>query len=451
MTIVEFETKLKTPVGLFASSSPRRLMCFTRRHRRRPRGICLLVAIGTLLMPQLLRADDPVENNTLNGKIDIANASLLTPKITSTVPLPDLKTMEPYKSGLLNVSDAEDLITRLRKSDGDTTSVSDTEVTIIHVLRWGSADHSTVMFQKWYVYDPSGQHKTFYLSSAQTRFQGTVIAGRKSFRFIYIHLNFDLNNNSSESTTTDPNSGLIALVHPVTYKVAITKQQTQFWKDVSSLLSLIGVVQAATVPASASDPVVGYFSVSNFTSQYKTSSIAVAVSHSDTPKGGTTAAAIGSQTFTNEGPSWVGLSVAVPLTSYKTLTYSQTNDVITTNTVNQQNIYAVFDLYLPPVEPAWTSLRYIPHPIFGMPIKKQPLRNTTAGLSMGWKYLQPFGSVVFNVQQRKSSATTVANHLVYKGAWGINISISDAVKSIKSSSASKTASATATKAAAPSP
>ena len=116
-------------------------------------------------------------------------------------------------------------------------------------------------------------------------------------------------------------------------------------------------------------------------------------------------------------------------------------------TINQQNIYAMVDFYLPPVEPAWTKYRFIPHPIFGMPIKKQPLRNTTAGLAIGLKYLQPFGCVVFNVQQRKTSGNTLVNHLVFKGAWGITISLTDAAKLIKASSTNKTASTTATKAA----
>jgi hypothetical protein len=256
-----------------------------------------------------------------------------------------------------------------------------------------------------------------------------------------------LANNASESTTTDVNSGKTTLVHPVSYKVAVTAQQSQFRRDLTSLLSLIGAVQVAT-GAQAVDPVVGYASMSEFTSQYKTSSIAVAVSNDQAKGGGGTSnSAIATQTYTNEGPSWIGLSIAVPLASYKDLSYDETNGVINTKTVNQQNIYAMFDLYLPPVEPAWTGLRYIPHPLFGMPIKKQPLRNTTAGLAMGWKYLEPFGSVVFNVQQRKTANNKLVDHLVYKGAWGLNISLTDAVKALKSSSSNKTASATATKAA----
>jgi hypothetical protein len=99
----------------------------------------------------------------------------------------------------------------------------------------------------------------------------------------------------------------------------------------------------------------------------------------------------------------------------------------------------------PPVQPSWTAIRYIPHPFFGMPIKKQPLRNTTLGLGMGWRWLEPFGSVVFNVQQRKDAAGKLKNHPVYKGAWGLKISVSDVAKALKNSTtkAKDTSSSTA--------
>ena len=410
---------------------------------------CVILALCLIFSP-LAHADN-VENHTINSKINIVTATQLTPPAAGSQLPADLSNTEPYKSGFINVNSAKALIDRLRKATlapGAPPLTPDTAVTIIHVLRWGSADHSTVAFQKWYVYDPNPPKSRSYFISSQSQFQDKIIAGRTSFRLIYVHLNYDLTNNSTESTKTDVDSGLVSLVYPVTYKVAVTEQQTQFLTDLTSLLSLLGVVQTAAVASSATDPIVGYFSLSEFTSQYKTSSIAVAVSHSDTNKSNASAAtSIGNQTYTNEGPSWIGLSIAVPLTSYKTLTYSQTDSVITTNTINQQNIYAMVDFYLPPVEPAWTKYRFIPHPIFGMPIKKQPLRNTTAGLAIGLKYLQPFGCVVFNVQQRKTSGNTLVNHLVFKGAWGITISLTDAAKLIKASSTNKTASTTATKAA----
>jgi hypothetical protein len=405
-----------------------------------------------------------VQNVAVDGKVVPLAASVLTPSTQAAgFDMTSLPKIEPYQSGKLTFSDAQNLINRIAANSTSTDcyakdakgdlikdakgNPTDTCVTIIHLLRWGSSDHSSVMFQKWYVYDPAPLRHAFYFKGPQERFEGTVITGRTHFRFIFIHLNFALNDVHTESFKANLVTHTDDLAHPVNYAIAITKQQTQFFKDVSTLLSMIGVLTTSTTAASASDPEVGYSSVTTFTSSYNPSSIAVSLSNTSAGAAKGQSATLGTQTYTNEGPSWVGLSFAVPITSYKEISYSQTNGTITSSQINQQSIYAVFDLFLPPVEPSWTTVRWVPHPIFGMPIKKQPLHNTTAGLAMGWRWLEPFGSVVFNVQERKSSAETLNNHLVFKGAWGLNISVSDVAKSLKSSSASKTASTTATKAA----
>jgi hypothetical protein len=70
-----------------------------------------------------------------------------------------------------------------------------------------------------------------------------------------------------------------------------------------------------------------------------------------------------------------------------------------------------------------------------MPIKGQPLRNTLYGLSTGWRFFEPFFGVVLNVQQIKGSApASVENHFVWKGVYGLNISISALGKALSSAS-----------------
>jgi len=55
-------------------------------------------------------------------------------------------------------------------------SFDDNRVTIIHFLRWGDSAHTSVKFQNWYVFDPSGTPvRRFTLTSAQNQFEGTVI------------------------------------------------------------------------------------------------------------------------------------------------------------------------------------------------------------------------------------------------------------------------------------
>lgn len=406
-----------------------------------PVSTALALVLGTVICTSV-HADD-LESKKIDSKVLVLRASQLTPKLDfGAQPPPDPANSEPYKSGILSVTDAKILINRLR---GAKPNDSDDRVTIIHILRWNTSDHSSLKFQKWYAYDPSPPKGCFYWTSRQSRFEKAVIAGKQKFRVIYVHLNFDLNNNHTESFELDVASHTDKLLHPISYSVEVKKQQTQFVKDLISLLTILGAYTPQPAPA-AVDPEVGYFSVYEFDSQFKTSTIAITAvragsGNPPTENAGTAAdkktQQVASQTYVNEGPSWIGLSFAVPLASYKDVTFSQTNDILTSSKIDRQNIYAALDFYWPPVQPTWTAFRYIPHPFFGMPIKKQPLRNTTLGLAMGWRWLEPFGSVVFNVQQRKDVANKLQNHLVFKGAWGFKISVSDVAKALKNSAKTK--------------
>src|SRR6202035_4165575 len=102
--------------------------------------------------------------------------------------------------------------------------------------------------------------------------------GKTKFRLVYIHLNFDLNNDHAESFAPNLQTGQDAMVHPVSYNVTVKKEQTQFVKDLISLLSILGAYTSQATPA-AVDPEVGYFSVYEFDSQFKTSSIIVTASN----------------------------------------------------------------------------------------------------------------------------------------------------------------------------
>jgi hypothetical protein len=212
---------------------------------------------------------DNVQNVAISGTVVPITASVLTPPPPPPAAPPDVSKSERYQTGKLTSSDAEALISRVTKAASSTDCFSktvkdkdgnpaDTCVTIIHILRWGAADHSSVMFQEWYVYDPTPLKNAFYFSNAQSRFEGTVITGRTQFRFIYIHLNFNLNNSHTESFKTDITTNKDVLQYPVNYSVAITKQQTQFFKDATSLLSMIGALTTSANAASATDPEIGY-------------------------------------------------------------------------------------------------------------------------------------------------------------------------------------------------
>lgn len=411
--------------------------------------LILALLLGSFAAP-CIGAD--TESFTVNSPIKGVYASTLGLKGTA---LNALDSLPLFKSGEVDVKKAPVFIAEF------VTMGKDSRVTILHVLRWADDQHKTVKFQKWYVYDPTAKNTGgFYLATKQSLFEGNAITGKTKFRLIYLHLNHVLGA-PSESVTPDPTGATTDLVlkTPISYKVVITKQQTQFVQDSQTLLKIIG----GSFGAQADDFALGYSSVFEFDSQYQTSLVTVSATLQGgsspggvTPdanansatkptqdKSATAANQLATQSYNNEKPSWIGLSVAVPLTSYKDASYDQTGGTISPKTINRQNIYAVADFYYPRVIPTFTNLRWLPHPLFGMPLKGQPLRNTMAGFGMGLHWLEPFAAVVFDDQEIPSSnKTATTNHMVYKLVWGLNISVSSAYKAL---SASKSSAATPSK------
>ncbi len=392
--------------------------------------------------------------------------------------LQTLNNHEPFKSGEIEYKTAQALINRLITSiekPEDSTAAPPTttqaravpshpavpaaeRVTFIHVLRWGQDDHSKVEFQRWYVYDPYDTGFSYDFTTAQERIEGTYVTGRQSFRLIYIHLNYDLLA-QQESIGPDPNgTGFNVLKVPVNYKVAIQKEKTQLAKDFQTALRVLGL---ATGPASLTpDPIVGYFSVFNFDSAFQTSQIAITASLKQDKKpvvaaattadaaSATTANDLANRTFRNERQAWLGLSAAIPLTSYDDIDYDQTDGVFTAKSIKRQNVYFVADFYIPPVKPGLTRFRWLPHPFVGLPITGQPLHHSMAGLGLGLRWIEPFWAVVFNVQDKLDATGQRTNRrTVTKGVWGIKVSIDAVAAALGKADSGGSAAGAATKAA----
>jgi len=330
---------------------------------------------------------------------------------------------------------------------------------IVHYLKWNNADHNEVAFQKWYVVDPSLGKSSIYLESEADSLQRTVISGQKNFRLIYVHLDADLTVSVESFLTTAAAAGgtQTKLKVPISYNIKITKQNTQLAQDIQTLAQILG--GGGAVAAAAAAPELGYYSAFDFNSNFSTSSINISAAlpnstdkttnanstaaknaAGSTPNGGTAANALATQAFTNERPAYVGLGVAVPLNSYRDLTYDQSGSTLTPKTVTRQNVYVTANLYLPPSAPGLMAVRWIPHPFFGLPIKGQPLRNMAAGLAFGLKWAEPFAGIVFD-DQAQVSGTTTQNRWVRKGIFGLNISVS-ALKTALSSSSNKSTTTT---------
>ena len=392
------------------------------------------------------------ERFAVNSPVRPLQLGDLTGSQAATPDLVALNGSEPFKSGEIQYAQAGALVNRLVPAcaDGARTAAPAgaqsavpagappaeecSRVTIIHILRWGRADHGTVAFQRWYVYDPADHSPSFDWTSRQARFQQPYIAGRQAFRLIYIHLNYDLLNPGESIGPDTSGTGIDVLKFPVDYKITIQKQQTQLAHDFQTVLSVLGLGAA---PA-AVNPVVGYFSAFDFDSAFKTSKIAITASlkqEKKAPAAGTPDAAsttandLANQTFANEHRAWLGLSAAIPLTSYEDIEYQETNGILEPRTIKRENVYFMVDLYLPPVAPGFTKFRWLPHPIIGLPIKGQPLRHSMAGIGVGLRWAEPFWAAVFNVQDVvDATGKRSGTRTVVRGVWGINISI-DAVAS----------------------
>jgi hypothetical protein len=357
-------------------------------------------------------------------------------------------TMEPYKSGEIT-PDTKSVAALLTSLNADPK-----KTTIIHLLRWNDSAHTTVMFQKWYLYDPTPPRASFELASKKQIFQQTAIPGRTDLQFVYIHLNFNLSAGETEwrspATVADPNPGL---AHPINYTITVTKQQPQIIQDIQSLLQILKVV--TPMAAAGVTPAPGYFSVTTFgscsdatcTQPWKTSTIAIAASldsqnktqpaaaTKDAQGKATVAGQLASNTYHNEKPTWVGLSAGIPITSYKDITYQQSSGTLVPSTITQQNAYVFLDGYLPPVLPTLTNFRYIPHPFFGLPLKGEVFRHTMFGVGIGLHWVEPFWGLIIDTQNKAVKGPTSNNfYVTYKGVVGVKMSISALATALKAKS-----------------
>jgi len=347
------------------------------------------------------------------------------------------------KKGELNAGDVRLMIDALFPSA--TVAPPDSEtVVIFHTLGWKDKDHTAANFDKWYVYDPHSHTYDLYVKSAQQLLEGTIIAGQRKFRLVYLHFNADLNptGTDDESITSCPEGyAPPCLKHPVAYNVVVSKQQTQFIQDLHTVLGIVGVPVAAVHAAPPQAPLsVGYWSYSDFTSQYTTSSIKITASLTAAQKtvvgrtadsGSQNAAsnALATQTYANEKPSYVGLSFAVPVTSYKDVTYQSSTGTLVPSSITQQKVYVTFDVYLPPAQPGLAAFRWIPHPFVGLPIKGKVLQHTMAGLAVGLPWFEPFAGIVFDRQN--AAVNNTSQRTTFKGIFGFKVSVSAVAKALK--------------------
>ncbi len=342
-------------------------------------------------------------------------------------------TQEPFKSGQLQVEGHNGIAALLKKLG---VPDNDTRTTIIHLLRWSDPGHTTVQFQKWYVYTPKWPTGSYYLRPAQKIFEDVYIPGQKSFRFLYIHLNAEPTN-TNEFGTTD-GAGNAILAHPVSYKIVVTQQPTQFVQDFKTILGILGYGGLVAVKYHP-----GYWSVSEFDSQYSTSTITITPTTSSTAKLASTADPAApkptdnaaqklntpsANTYINEGPTHWGLGFAIPVKSYKDVTYNSSNGTLTPTTITKQNVYVNLDAYLPAAVPGLMSFRYIPHPFIGLPMSGKVFHAPMAGVAVGLPWLEVYAGAIFD--RENGAVNGQARKTTTRFSFGVKISVSAAAKAL---------------------
>jgi hypothetical protein len=344
--------------------------------------------------------------------------------------------VEPYKSGELDPEAARNLLRALNIPPKSPTD----EPTIFHIVRWGDAKHTTVKFQRWYLLNPPSPGGGFYLLSEKKRFEDTYLPGVRQFRFIFIHLNFDLKV-PGESVQTAAGATTPTLVVPVSYTIAITQQDTQFIQDVKALLQIVGVTGAAAAAATLQP---GYWGYSEITSQFSTSTVTITPSLSKpSPVVGSTdstkaASTLSPNTYTNEAPTYYGLSIAVPVNSYTDVSYNSSSGTLVPKSATKQNAYAAFDVYYPPAIPALMTFRYIPHPFVALPLAGKVFESPMLGLAVGSPWLEAYAGAVFD--RENGSINGSAQKTTTKWSFGIKISVSALASAIKGASSTKSSS-----------
>jgi hypothetical protein len=311
---------------------------------------------------------------------------------------------------------------------------------VIHVLQWQKGDKA-VNFEKWYVYDSTNSSKDgFYLQSDKDILARKFIQGQTHIIFVAFYLRSDPDGPAAISAAERP-----ILQKTAAYSIQISKTYSTLRTELVGLASILGwgdlatailePGQAAATPqkAATKEFEIGYAAYTPLpTVPYPVSSIAFT---SDFAAAGgaapTPSAAVGANatpttvtstaTFTDEPPTPFDISAAYPVTSYKDVTYQQTANGLVPNNAKQQNVYATFDIYAPPVEPQLVATRWIPHLFVGLPLGGKVLDHPMGGIAIGLKYAQLFYGDVADFQNQSSKGQ---RSITNRGVFGIKISIS---------------------------
>lgn len=276
---------------------------------------------------------------------------------------------------------------------------------IIHVLAWGppakdsSNDVKSIKSTNWYVYRKHGNAWIGHWGQAD--FSGNNrLYGAGTIVFLYVELNASVD-------TCDP--------YHVRYQLTISKRVPTNIQAVQQLAQIIIPSDAAAKKPTIAAPCPAYVLTNVWGGRvikvgYKTSDIKID-SYQVTQTAGPPPTSVStplsaSVSLINEKKQWWDVSVAVPVKSVSDLQYTSSNDTVVPTKITKQNVFAVADLYLPPIDLAGTTYSMIPHPIIGVSMASQPLHSILVGGAVGLHFAEIYVGSDFVKQQTLSGLSS---------------------------------------------
>jgi hypothetical protein len=311
-----------------------------------------------------------------------------------------VKGLDADSASLDNPFAARNLINEMKKDECDwLPSVDgahpDTYV-LIHLLRWTDSSTSAkpvVQTDHWYLYRDVGDKKWSQEDfTSQKRILGVATA-----YVLIVHFNA---------------TNLISGGYHPDYDLTVTK------KTPANVAHLYALLQAYTGGASAGTSKVGaaarvptpnaIWAGGVLNIQYRPSDILIKSSF--TVNEGTQPLKLAADiSFDNEGFYYWDVGFAVPIRKISEIKLDTTSGTATPANVNSQNVFAILDGYLPPIDVKGSGFRAIPHPIAGVAFAKQPLSKILVGGAWGPHASELYMGAVF-VKQKELSGNTSCNH-----------------------------------------
>ena len=324
--------------------------------------------------------------------------------VPAPMPAPAVNIVRQPTAEIINSDDARALIEAafragaFKAPDGtvlQNPGLGDDFHCLIHILRWSdpSAPNDNtqeasqeVTAQNWYVYNNGNAKgvRTDRIWSQEDFATANRLYGVKKVWLLYVHLN------------KDPGANYTAY-----YSFNIAKKTAA---NVANLLALAKIFSGVGGQAADAAPR-NFWGGSAVETHYVPSDVTVTASITRDPAAGPLVAVDKPKKYDNEGLYWWDVSVGVPISRINELEFDTTNNTVTSKEVDKQNIFALFNLYLPPKDIKGTGYSWIPHFVGGVAIAKQPLKKFMFGAGFGPHFANFYAGVLFTEVKKPATLT----------------------------------------------